>query len=99
MLRGTGNCPLSSGQSTMIFEEAVPELLVGAGCSAQCGRVSLPFTPSLQRGAGGCKGEGLVPTTWTVVTLLFCPERCKCQLYTTEFYKKLLLKKVTDGRK
>lgn len=87
----------------MIFEEAVLGLLVGAGCSAQCGRVSLPFTPSLQRGAGGVQGlgggKGLVPSAWMVVALLFCPERCKRQLYTTEFYQKLLLKKVTDGRK
>lgn len=91
----------------MIFEEAVPGLLVGAGCSARCGRVSRPSSRSLEWGWGGVRagggGSGLDPAHTdgghACCLLLFCPEWCKRQLYATEFYKKLLLKKVTDGRK
>lgn len=105
-LRGAGNCPLSSRQSTMIFEEAIPGLLVGAGCSARRGRVSRPSSCSLEWGwwgarAGGWRGAGphRMDGGHACCLLLFCPERCKRQPYPTEFYKKLLLKKVTDGRK
>lgn len=56
----------------MIFEEAIPGLLVGVGCSARCGRVS-GLHPALRSGAGGVQGlggsRGLDPTARPVVTL------------------------------
>lgn len=58
LFQGVGNRPFSSGQSTMIFEEAILGLLVGAGCSAQCGHVSWPSSCSLEWGWWGARAGG-----------------------------------------
>jgi len=76
-----------------------------AGGSGMLGAVQArvpAFGPLSGAGLGGCEGWGAAGTPScgrARCPLLFCPERCERQLYTTEFYEKLLLKKVTDGRR
>lgn len=61
--RGTENHPLSSVQSTMGLEEAIPGLLVVVGCLARCRHV-LAFILLCGMELVGCEGCG-VAGGWT----------------------------------
>lgn len=70
----------------MIFEEAVPGLLVVAGCSARCGHVSWPSSCCAELGwwdvrAGEWQGAGPHPMgDGHACCLLFYQKQCKHQL-------------------